>query len=214
MLGAVSLVNGLGEEKETRLIEVLLSSVSVRHLLVSKVLALGIAGLIQVLIWLVSTPFLLDLASSTFGELLGGIEIPPNFIALGILYYLLGYLLFAVLSISVGSISSSATEAGSLSMFYTMFSFIPLWFLGLMAAFPNNPIWVILTLFPVTAPIQTMVRLGLTDIPIWQIIANIGSLVVSIIGGLFLAVKLFRMYMLMYGKRPGLREIFQTLKNA
>ena len=65
MLGANSLISGLGEEKESRLLEVLLSSVSVRNLLIAKVLALGTAGLLQVLVWLISAPLLLSLASSS-----------------------------------------------------------------------------------------------------------------------------------------------------
>jgi ABC-2 type transport system permease protein len=214
MVGATSLISGLGEEKESRLIEVLFSSVSVRQLLISKVLALGTAGFIQVLIWLISAPLLLDLASSSFGDLIRGIEIPTNFIALGVVYFILGYLLFSVLSIGVGAISSNATEGNALAMFYTMASFVPLWFLGFLPAFPNSPVWVVLTIFPITAPIQTMVRLGITDIPLWQILTSIGVLVLSIIGGLYFAVKIFRMYMLMYGKRPGLGEIFRNLKNA
>jgi len=67
MLGASSLISGLGEEKESRLSEVLFSSVSVRQLLIAKVLGLGTAGLLQVVVWLISAPFLLRLASSTFG---------------------------------------------------------------------------------------------------------------------------------------------------
>lgn len=214
MFGTTSLIGGLGEEKESRLIEVLFSSVSVRQLLISKVLALGIAGLLQVLVWLISAPLLLDLASSSFGDLIRGIEIPANFIALGVVYFILGYLLFAVLSIGVGAISSNATEGNALAMFYTMASFIPLWFLGLLAAFPNSPIWAVLTIFPITAPIQTMVRLGMTDIPPWQIITSIGVLVLSIIGGQYFAIKIFRLYMLMYGKRPSLGEIYRNLKKA
>jgi ABC-2 type transport system permease protein len=213
-LGAITLISGLGEEKESRLIEVLLSSVSVRQLLISKVLALGIAGLLQALVWLISAPLLLDLASSSLGDLIRGIELPPNFIALGVVYFTLGYLLFAVLSIGLGSISSSASEGNALSGFYTMMSFIPLWFLGLQMAFPNSPIWVVLMIFPLTAPIQTMVRLGITDIPLWQLLASIGVLVLSILGGLHLAVKMFRMYMLMYGKRPSLGELYRSLKRA
>lgn len=212
MLGVTSLLNGLGEEKESRLIEVLLSSVSIPQLLISKVLALGLAGLLQVVVWLVSAPFLLNLASSSLGDLLRGIEIPANFILLGVVYFVLGYLLFAVLSIGVGAISSNATEGNALSMIYTMTGFIPLWLLGLMIPFPNSPIWVILTLFPTTAPIQTMVRLGVTDVPLWQIIANITILVLSIVVGLYLVIKIFRTYMLMYGKRPGIKEIYRQIK--
>jgi ABC-2 type transport system permease protein len=213
MLSAISLISGLGEEKESHLIEVLLSSVSVRQLLVSKVLALGIAGLLQVLVWLVSAPVLLDLASSSFGDWLRGIEIPPNFVALGVVYFILGYLLFAVLSIGVGAISANAAEGNALAGFYTMMSFIPLWFLGLQMAYPNSPVWVVLMIFPVTAPVQTVVRLGITDIPLWQLLTSIGVLVLSIIGGLILTIKIFRMYMLMYGKRPSIGELYRSLKN-
>jgi ABC-2 type transport system permease protein len=214
MLGTTSLISGLGEEKESRLIEVLFSSVSIRQLLVSKVFALGLAGLIQVLVWLISAPLLLDLASTSFSDFIRGIEIPANFIVLGVVYFILGYLLFAVLSIGVGAISSNATEGNSLAMFYTMVTYIPLWFLGLQVAFPNHSIWVILMIFPITAPIQTMVRLGISEIPLWQIITSIGVMVISILGGLYISIKVFRVYMLMYGKRPKLGEIYRNIRTT
>ena len=214
MFGATSLINGLGEEKESRLIEVLFSSVSVRQLLISKVLALGAAGLLQVLVWLISAPLLLGLASSSFGGFMSEIQIPANFLVLGIIYFILGYLLFAVLSIGIGAISSNATEGNQLSMFYILLGFVPLWFSSLLINFPNSPIWIVLTIFPITAPIQTMLRLGVSDIPLWQIISSIGVLGISVIVGLFLSIKIFRVYMLMYGKRPGFAEIIRSLKNA
>jgi len=214
MFGTNSLISGLGEEKESRLIEVLFSSVSVRQLLISKVLALGTAGLLQVLVWLISAPLLLGLASSSFGGFMSEIQIPVNFLVLGIIYFILGYLLFAVLSIGIGAISSNATEGGQLSLFYTLMSFVPLWFSSLLFNFPDSPIWIVLTIFPVTAPIQTMLRLGVSDIPLWQIMTSIGILGLSIIVGLFLSIKIFRMHMLMYGKRPGFAEIIHSLKNA
>ena len=214
MLGANSLISGLGEEKESRLIEVLFTSVSVRQLLVAKVLALGTAGLLQVLVWLTSIPPLLRLASSSFGGFLSNIQLPANFLVLGVVYFILGYLLFAVLSVCFGGISSSTTEAHQLSMFYIMMLFVPLWLFGVYINFPNSPIWVVLSIFPITAPVQTMLRLGVSDIPAWQIVTSIGVLGLSIIVGLFLSIKIFRMFMLMYGKRPGLAEIIRGLKTA
>ncbi len=214
MSGATNLISGLGEEKESRLIEVLFSSVSVRQLLIGKVLALGAAGLLQVLVWLISAPLILRLASSTFGGFMNDLQLPVNFLVLGIVYFILGYLLFAVLSISIGAISATAREGGQLSMFYTMTSFIPLWFLSLLMFFPNSPVWVALTIFPVTAPIQTMVRLGESDVPMWPLLTSIAVLALSIVVGLILAIKLFRMHMLMYGKRPGFAEIVRNLKNV
>ena len=213
MFGVIALVNSLGEEKESRLIEVLFSSVSVRQLLIAKLLALGLAGLLQVLFWLISAPLLLQLASSLFGGWLSDIRIPDNFILLGITYFVLGYMLFAVLSIGVGAITPTAREGSNLSMAYVMLSFVPLWFVSFLFAFPNGTFSVILTLFPITAPIQNMVRLGVTDIPLWQILVSIGLLLLSIIAGLYLSIKLFRIYMLMHGKRPGLKTIMQHFRS-
>ena len=212
MLGASSLIGGLGEEKESRLIEVLFSSVSVRQLLIAKILALGTAGLLQVIVWLISAPLLLHLASSTFGGFLSDIQLPANFIVLGVLYFVLGYLLFAILSVTVGGISSNASEAQTIAMFYIMMLFVPIWFAGLMINFPNNPIWVVLSIFPFTAPIQIMLRLGVSDVPAWQILTSIVVLGLSVIVGLSFSTKIFRTFMIMYGKRPNLAEMIRGLK--
>jgi ABC-2 type transport system permease protein len=214
MFGANSLISGLGEEKESRLIEVLFSSVSIRQLLTGKVLALGAAGLLQVLVWLLSAPPLLNLASSTFGGFLTGVQIPANFILFGILYFVLGYLLFAILSVTLGGITPTAAEGHNLSMMYIMAGFVPLWLLGVLVNFPDSPIWVFLSIFPVTAPIQVMVRLGVSDIPAWQILTSIAVLVSSIIIGLNVGIKIFRVFMLMYGKQPRLREIARSIRNV
>jgi peptidoglycan/LPS O-acetylase OafA/YrhL len=80
--------------------------------------------------------------------------------------------------------------------------------------FPNSWIWAALTIFPVTAPMMTMLRLGTSIVPTWQIVASITVLVLSIVGGLSLSIRLFRMHMLMYGKRPGLKQLVQNLKEA
>ena len=214
MIGSVALINGLAEEKESRLIEVLFSSVSIRQLLIGKVLALGGAGLLQVVVWLVSLPLLLNLAASTIGGFLTTITIPPNFVFLGIVYFVLGYLLFSVFSIGLGAISSSTTEGSGLSQIYTLTAFVPLWFFALLNFFPESPIWVVLSFFPITAPIQVMLRLGRSTVPLWQILVSIGVLVVSITVGMIIAIRVFRLYMLMSGKRPKLGEVMRTLREA
>jgi len=208
------LVQGLGDEKESRLIEVLLSSVSTRQLLIGKVLGLGAAGIVQVVVWLVSAPLLLRLASSTFGGFISTIQLPANFIVLGIVYFILGYLLFAALSAGVGAISPNAREGQQLAMIYSLFAIVPLWFSSLLFIFPNSPVWVVLTIFPVTAPTAAMLRLGVSDIAAWQLAVSIAVLVLSIIGVLFLATRAFRIYLLMYGKRPNWGEIIQNLRSG
>ena len=211
---SMSLVEGLGDEKESRLIEVLLSSVSPRQLLTGKVLGLGAAGLVQVVVWLASLPLLLNLASSAFGGFFSTIQLPANFLVLGIVYFILGYSLFAALSAGVGAISPSAREGQPLTMIYTLLVFVPLWFASLLFIFPDSPIWTVLTIFPLTAPIAVMLRLGVTGIAAWELAVSLAVMVLSIIGALALSVKAFRVYLLMYGKRPSWGEIIQNLRSG
>ena len=208
------LLQGLSEEKENRLIEILLSSVSARQLLTGKVLGIGAAGLAQVVVWVASVPLLLSLASSTFGGFIRTIQLPANFLVLGIVYFILGYLLFAVVSAGIGAISSNSREGQQLIGILTLPAFIPLWFMSLLMAFPNNPIWVVLTIFPLTAPVEVIIRLGVSDIPAWELAASIAVLGLSIIGVLLLTIRVFRTYLLMYGKRPSIGEIIRNLRSG
>ncbi len=191
---------------------VMLSSVSTRQLLTGKVLGLGAAGMVQVVVWVVSIPLLLNLASSSIGGFLSTIQITPSLFVLGVVYFILGYSLFAVLSAAVAAMSSTVREAQSLGSIYTLFAIAPFWFLSLLMFFPNSPIWIVFSIFPFSAPVLVMLRLGLTGVPIWQLAVSITVLVLSIIGGLLLAAKLLRTYILMYGKRPGIREIIRNLR--
>jgi ABC-2 type transport system permease protein len=201
------LLQGLGEEKENRLIEILLSSVSTRQLLTGKVLGIGTAGLVQVVVWVVSAPLLLNLASSSIGGFISTIQLPAHFLILGIVYFILGYLLFAVISASVGAISSNSREGQQLVALFTLPAVSPLWFISLLMIFPNNPVWIGLTIFPLTAPVAVMIRLGVTDVPAWQLAASIAALVVSIVGVLLITIRVFRAFLLMYGKRPNLGKV-------
>jgi len=208
------LLQGLVEEKENRLIEILLSSVSARQLLTGKVFGIGAAGLVQVGVWVISASLLLSLASSSIGGFISTIQLPANFLVLAVVYFLLGYLLFAVLSAGIGAISSSSREGQQLIGIFTLPLLIPLWFMSLLILFPDNPIWVVLTIFPVTAPVLVMIRLGVSEIPAWQLAASITVLALSIIGALLLTSRVFRTYLLMYGKRPKFGEIIRSLRSG
>jgi ABC-2 type transport system permease protein len=208
------LLQSMGEEKENRLIEVLLSSVTTRQLLVGKVLGLGIAGLVQVAVWLISFPVLLKMGGSTFGGFFNSIQLPPNFIILGIVYFILGYAIFAVLSAITGAISASAREGQQLASIYTMISVSPLWFVSAMMIFPDSAAWVALTIFPLTAPVVTMIRLGLTGVPAWQLATSILVMIVCTLGLLLFSVRILRTYLLVYGKRPNLNQIWKILRSG
>lgn len=208
------LLEGLGEEKENRVMEILLSSVSPTQLLTGKVLGLGAGGLIQIFVWLISAPLLLNMASATIGGLITSLQIPANFIILGIVYFILGYLVFAVIMAGAGAVSPTVREAQQISTIFSIIAVSPVWFLTLMINSPNHAIVKVLTIFPLTAPVTVMARLGLADVTVWELSLSITLLAVSIVGGLFLVAKVFRIYLLMYGKRPGLRELIRSLRNA
>jgi len=208
------LLQGLGAEKENRLMEILLSSVSPRQLITGKVLGIGAAGLVQVAVWVAATPLLLNLASSAIGGFISTIHIPAGLLALAVVYFVLGYLLFAVLSVGVAAVSSSVREAQTLASIFTLWAIAPFWLLSLIMAFPNSPAWVVLSIFPFSAPVLVILRLGLTGVPGWQLAASIAVLALCIFGGLVLSSKLLRTYMLMYGKRPNLGEIVRNLRNG
>jgi ABC-2 type transport system permease protein len=209
---SVYVLRSLSDEKESRLMEILLSSVSSRQLLTGKVLGRGAAGLVQIIVWLISIPLLLRLASSSIGGLISSIRLPAGFFVLAVVYFILGYLFFAVISAAVAAISSSVQEAQGMSTVYTLFAVVPLWFLSLLLLAPNNPVWVAFSIFPFTAPVSVMLRLGLTTVPAWQLGASIAVLILSIIAGLLLAARLLRAYALMYGKRPGIGQIMRSLR--
>jgi ABC-2 type transport system permease protein len=208
------LLQGLGEEKENRVMEILLSSISPRQLLAGKVIGLGAAGLVQIIAWLISANFLMRMASANFGNVIGVLNISLDFWILGIIYFVLGYLFLAVIMAGVGSISPTSREGQQVSTLFTIPVVVPIYFMPLIMEHPESIGVKILTFIPITAPITVIVRLGLSEIPIWELAVSILILILSIIGCFVLATKLFRTYLLMYGKRPGFKEILHSFRNA
>jgi ABC-2 type transport system permease protein len=214
IVSSTYLLQGLGEEKENRVMEILLSSVSARQLLTGKVLGIGAAGLVQVAVWVISAPLLLNLASSSIGGFISTIQLPADFIVLAVVYFILGYSLFAVISASIGAISSGSREGQQLIGLFTLPLLIPLWFTSLIMFLPDNPVWVFFAIFPLSAPVEVIIRLGVSAVPAWQLVASIAVLVLSIIGILLLTIRIFRTYLLMYGKRPGIGEVLRSLRSG
>jgi ABC-2 type transport system permease protein len=151
-------------------------------------------------------------ASSSIGGFVRTIRIPASFLVLGIVYFVLGYSLFAVVSVAVAAISSTVREAQALAPIFTLFAIAPFWFLSLLMFFPMSPVWIAFSIFPFSAPVLVMLRFGLTGVPAWQLAASMVVLTSCIVGGLLLAARLLRIYALMYGKRPKLGEIIRSLK--
>ena len=119
----------------------------------------------QIIVWLISADFIIKIASSTFGSVIGSLHVSPDFLILGVVYFILGYLLMAVLMAAVGSVSATAREGQQMSAFFIIPVLIPVYFMALIMEHPENIVVKILTFIPFTAPITVIVRLGLSQIP-------------------------------------------------
>jgi ABC-2 type transport system permease protein len=207
------LFQSVTEEKENRVMEILLSSVSSRQLLVGKVLGLGMAGLLQVAVWLVTVEIFSRVASDIIPAL-SDLSIPASLFGWGILYFILGYLLFAALYAGIGSIGATAREGQGWSTIFVLPAILPYYFSYFIIGNPEGAISRTLTFLPLTSPIASMIRLASNAISAWQIALSLIILAGSVVLIMWLAAKIFRVFLLMYGKRPAVREIVRYIREA
>lgn len=205
------LLQGVAEEKENRLIEILLSSVSARQLLTGKVLGLGAAGLLQILVWLMTMVIFVVIAKENIPAL-AGLKISPELIVISIVYFILGYVLFGVLFAAIGSLGSTARESSQWTTFVVLPAVLPLMLIGLLLTNPDHVIFTILTLFPITAPITAVMKLSIGALPAWELAVSMLIMIASIVAAIWLASRVFRTFLLMYGKRPSMSEIWRYLR--
>jgi ABC-2 type transport system permease protein len=194
--------------------EILLSSISTKQLLLGKVIGLGIGGLLQILFWFLSGWFILGMASTTVGGMFIGLEIPARLIAFGVVYFILGYLIFGTLFAIIGALTPTYREGQQISVSIIPAGVIPLMIVPFFANNPDHPVTYFLTFFPITAPVTSMIRIGVGNISSWELGLSITLLLISVAGLLFLGAKVFRTFLLMYGKKPSLREIIRNLSQA
>ena len=205
-------LNALVEEKENRVMEVLLSSVKPDALLLGKFFGLGAAGLLQMAVWL---------ASVGAGALVVGfmVDIPADFltmpgvgdIAIAAGYFLFGYALFASLMAAVGAVTTSLREANQISAIVIVPAFIPVWLNFILFTEPEGTVARVLTYIPVTAPVTGFIRLAIGAMGPLETVAALLMLAASASGALWLAMRLFRVYLLMYGKRPTLKDMARSV---
>lgn len=197
------LLRGVAEEKENRIIEILLSSATPSEILTGKILGLGAVGLLQIVIWLTA----ITLGS---GYALP-IKIEPITLILALIYFVLGFLFFSSMMAGIGAVTSSLQESQQIAAIFTFAAATPLIFIQLILTKPNSPFSVFLSLFPLTSPVAMLARMGATAVPVYQILASIFILFVSVHGVILLSSRLFRTYLLMYGKRPKVKEILKNI---
>jgi len=209
--GTGYLLYGLVEEKENRVMEILLSSVSHEDLLRGKLIGLGAAGLTQLAVWAllggVPAAIALSLAPSAP-------HIPPLTLVMAVVLFLLGFTLYGAIMAGVGSMGTSWRESQQATAGLTMCAVVPLMMMAVFMAEPNGVIARSLSWFPLTAPIGMMLRIGLGTVAWWDIAISIASLALGIWIVLKISAKLFRLGLLLYGKAPSAGEIWRWLVTA
>ncbi len=208
------LVQAIAEEKQSRTVEILLSSVSAFTLITGKVLGLGAAGLLQIIIWLLTARVLIFAGESLVPLPLDAIVIEPAVMVVILLFFILGYLFFATLLAAIGAMATTPHEGGQMSAIVIVPGMVPYMLLAVIINEPDGHIARILTFIPITAPITAMLRLSASTIPWADFGVSLLILVFSIGGGLYLSARVFRAFLLLYGRRPGLREIWRALRTA
>ena len=202
------LLQGVIEEKETRVVEILLSSLRPAQLFGGKVLAYGALGLLQLLVWLLG--ILLVLQRAPAHEALSALAqfvLPPGATPLLLLYFVLAYLMFAGAFSILGALSASMREGPQYAAFITLPAVSPLWVSAALVAAPHDTLALALSLFPLTAPLTMLQRVLITEVPLWQIALSVALQLLSIAALMWLAGRLFRVHTLLAGRLPRLREL-------
>lgn len=206
------LMSGVVEEKENRMMEILATSSTPLEMLWGKVLGLGGLGLTQVVVWAVAGFFLLNAQpDSTF---LAGISITPELAILGLIYLVLGYFLFGSIMAAIGAAVSAEQEGRQFAGLFTLVVVLPMILVVNFIEDPNSTVPVVLSLIPLTAPVAMLMRLPLAPVPLWEVLVSIALLVVSVVIVVWFAARIFRLGMLMYGKRLSLGEIINALRQG
>jgi ABC-2 type transport system permease protein len=205
------LLQSVTEEKENRVIEIVLSSVPPLPFMAGKILGLGAAGLTQVAIWLATGLLALPLVTARVGSL-WEVGISPLVMVLAVLYFLLGYLAFGAIFAAIGALAPGNREAQQYSSFFGFFAVIPLVFSAALTSDAGSMTAWALALFPLTAPATMLQVLALTDTPPWpMVVASLGSLALFVALATLVCARVFRATLLLYGVRPGLRQLLRTV---
>jgi ABC-2 type transport system permease protein len=205
------LLQSVTEEKENRVVEILLSSVPPLPLMAGKILGLGAAGLTQVAIWVATALAALPLVAERVPAL-EGITISPLTLGLALLFFILGYLAYGAIFAAIGALAPGTREAQQYSGFFGFFAVVPLIFAGIFIADIGSPIVVALSLIPLTAPAAMLQVLALQAEPPWGLVgASLVSVAVFAVLAAIAAARVFRATLLLYGVRPSLRRIAEAI---
>ena len=224
MMYGIRVMRSVLEEKNNRVVEILISSVKPFELMMGKILGVTGVALVQFGVWVVMIfASVMTLGSSSVGMVSGVAEVQMVLSALSqinyglilfvfVIYFLLGYLFYSAMYAAIGSAVDNETETQQ----FTLFAILPmmLGFYGSITIMnnPDGPMSFWLSMIPFTSPIAMLARIPF-DVPVWELVLSIVILLVSTLGMVFIASKIYRVGILMYGNKVTLKELWKWMKN-
>jgi ABC-2 type transport system permease protein len=205
------LVQTVATDKESKIVEVLLSSVTPDEILAGKLFGLGAAGLVQFAVWSSMVVFLALMASAALSAV---VSVPWLAVAFSPLLFVLGYLFLGSLMLATAALGANAAESQKLTMGWAMLAILPLMVLVILLEDPNGILGQIMTWVPFTSPLTVIIRLAVdgTGIAWWEVTGAVVVLVVSTWLAIRIGARLFRVGFLLTGSRPSLAELWRQAK--
>ncbi len=211
--------SGVAEEKSSRIMEVMVSTVKPLELMLGKIIGVGSLGLLQFVIWIGTGLIMATMGKSgALGALIGMSEplstIPLETVLWFGLYFVLGYFFYASIFAAAGALVSRVEEVSQVVTIIMMVIMV-----GFFAAYisflnPNSTFSVATSLIPFTSPMVMFSRIVLGNPPMVEVVASVIILVISVVVGAWISAKIYRIGILMYGKRLGLRRVFKEIRHA
>ena len=213
-VGFSYMVQSVSEEKESRLVEVVITSASPLSIMAGKLLALGAIGLAQAAVWIITAALTVPVM---FGRIPGGGEftVSAGLWATIIACFVTGYFLTTTLAIFVGAIAPSSREAGRLGGWIPVLGFVPFWFSGLLLVQPDGLAARLLSYIPLVAPTGMLVRISAgAEMAGWQIAAALAGVAATSAAIIWVSTRVFRAAILMRGQNFTPHNLWVALRDA
>jgi ABC-2 type transport system permease protein len=204
------LLNSISTEKENRVIELLVASAAPHEIMNGKILALGVVGLLQTVFWAGSGLIVLNIFNKST-ILAGSLYLEPTLIIWVILYFLLGYAIYASLMAGVGALAPGLKEASQATMLVVMPLLLPLILSPSFSMTPDNAFSVALSIIPFTAPVSMITRLTAGSVPLWQLALSLGLMMITAVLVIRAVAGLFRAQTLLTGQNFNLLLFVKAL---
>ena len=213
-VGSANMVQSVAEEKESRVVEVTITSASPFSIMTGKLLALGTVGLVQAAIWIIATVLTIPVMFDRIGGI-GEFTVSPGMWLTIICCFVAGYFLLTALAIFVGAIAPSVREAGGMATWLTLIGWVPIWFLTFLMIAPDGLLSRLLSYIPFTAPSGILARLAVGgNMAAWKIaLALLGVMAMGAVV-LWISARVFRAAILMRGQSFGARNLWTALRSA